>query len=69
METLLELIRYFIIAIDVSGGTRILYCIVRIMSSPNELNNYVKKIINVLIFLVLANTVLGTAIVIHNYFK
>lgn len=69
MNTLLDLIRYSIIACDLAAGTRLLYCLIRIMGNPDEAKTYTKKIINMLIFLVFANTALVTMTLVENYFS
>jgi hypothetical protein len=68
MNNLKEIIVFLIIAINAGGAFRISYCLIRINGSPDELGSYMKKIINVLIFLVLANLSLSIMLLIRNYF-
>ena len=68
MNTLLDLIRFVIILCDLAAGTRCLYCLIRIIGDPDEAKAYGKKILNMLIFLILANTALALMSLIENYF-
>ncbi len=69
MNTLLDLIRYLIIICDLAAGTRFLYCLIRIIGDPDEAKTYSKKIINMMIFLVFANTALVTMTLVEHYFS
>lgn len=69
MENLKELTLYLIILINAGGGARLLYCLIRVMGSPDELGSYLKKMSNVLIFLVLANSSVALMFVIRSYFN
>lgn len=69
MSTLLDLIDYFIILCDVAAAARILYCFIRMSAEPDEAKSYTRKIINIFIFLVLANTALATMLMVKKYVK
>lgn len=69
MENLKELTLYIIILINAGGGARILYCLIRTMGAPDELNSYLKKINNVLIFLLLANSASALMLLTRSYFN
>jgi hypothetical protein len=69
MSTLLEIISYFIVLCDAGGASRILYCLIRAQAEPDEFPSYLKKIIHVLIFLVIANVCLSLNLLVQSYFK
>jgi hypothetical protein len=68
MITLVDLIQYLITLCNVAAGARILYCLVRMKADQDEAPTYIKRIIHVLMFLVLANTALGTMVFIRTYY-
>lgn len=68
MDTLLDVIDFFIILCDVAAALRIGYCIIRIMSNPDDTGSYIKKIINMLIFLIMANTCFVSLVLVQDYF-
>ncbi|BCN29527.1 hypothetical protein [Anaeromicropila herbilytica] len=68
MTTLKEIINYIVLLCDVGAGARILYCFLQIHSNPDEEKSYLKKIRNVVIFLILANSALALKELITRYF-
>lgn len=68
MDTIKDIINYLIIICDSAGALRLLYCIIRIMGSPDEAKSYEKKMINLIIFLIIANSLYGVTTVIKSYF-
>jgi hypothetical protein len=68
MDTLIEIINFFILLCDAVAGVRLLYCLIRCISDPDEVSSYLKKIVNMLIFLVLANTCLASLVLVQGYF-
>lgn len=67
METLKQLISYLIILIDAGAGARFIYCFIRIAFNPDEADSYKKKMVNLGIFLVLANCALVLSEVVKKY--
>lgn len=68
MQTIIDLISFLIILCDIAAGTRILYCLIRIKSEPDEASSYGKKISNIMIFLILANVSMVLMQVVKSYF-
>lgn len=68
METIKDIINYLIIICDSAGALRLLYCLLRIMGSPDEAKAYEKKMINLTIFLIIANSLYGVTTIIKGYF-
>ena len=67
MDTLKQLINYFLVLIDVGAVARILYCFIRTMINPDEGASYFKKGKNLIIFMALANAALGITFLVQKY--
>lgn len=68
MKTLLEIINYLVVLIDIGAGSRIIYCLIMINSEPDDIKTYTKKIKNLIIFVILANTALSFKIMLERYY-
>lgn len=62
------LIQFVLVLINVSGGVRIINCIIKIMNSADE-EEMKRKIINTAYFMILANSIWSLKSVIEYYFK
>lgn len=69
MNTLMSLINVLIATISIGGVTRIIMCCIHMMaSSDGEQETYKRRIKHLLLFIVLANTILILANVFLKYY-
>lgn len=67
METIQDLINLLLILIPAGGAVRIILCLIY-MSSEEDTKSYKKRIRNVLVFTVLAESVTGIISLVASYF-
>lgn len=68
MDKLNELANIFIILIRAGAGVRISFCFIKMISNENEGQVYKKRIINTLIFFILAELIWKMRDLIKYYF-
>lgn len=67
-DTIQGLITAFLVIIPVGGATRILMCAVIMMLDGDTVQSYKGRIKNVLVFIVLAESIMGVVALAHHYF-
>lgn len=63
-----DLINYFLIIIPLAGAVRIIYCLILISADNDEEKSYRIRIRNLIIFIILAECIIGTFMVLTSYF-
>jgi len=69
MNTINELINALKLLIGVGVGTRVIFCLIKMMYSEDEKSHYKRKIINIIIFGVIAEVSLVIKDVIMFYYE
>lgn len=68
MEQVLSLISWLLVVLPVAAAARIVYCLCCIPTDGDNESSYKKRIRNTLIFVVLAETVMGLLRVVAAYY-
>lgn len=69
METLNTLIRVLRVMIIPPGVTlRVIYCLIKMMYSEDEISVYKKRIVNIIIFGIVAEVIISLKDIIRGYF-
>ncbi len=69
MDTINSLISVLKLLIGIGVGMRVIFCLIKMMCSEDEKNHYKKKMINIIIFGVVAEVCLVIKDVIMYYFE
>ena len=68
MDTILEIRTWLLVIIPVGVAARIILCLIYTAFNSDEASSYKKKIVHALIFLAVAESIVGLSDTIINYF-
>lgn len=63
-----QLLHVLMILLPIGAGVRVAICLIQINSDPEQEATYRRRIRNVLIFFILAQTLLGLLAIVEDYF-
>lgn len=63
-----QLLHVLMILLPIGTGVRVAICLIQINSDPEQEATYRRRIRNVLIFFILAQTLLGLLAIVEDYF-
>ncbi len=69
MQTLDELIKLLKMIVPIGVTFRVIFCFIKMMYSEDERNSYKKKIINIIVFGVIAELILNIKDLIMFYYQ
>lgn len=69
MQQVSQLITALLILLPLAAAARIVYCLIAINTDNSDDGSYKRRIKNILIFLILAESILGLVKVISSYFS
>ena len=68
METIEEIIEVLLLLVDAGGVMRGIFCFIRMNADQDNAKSYQNKIINMVIFLIIANSLYALVEVIKQYY-
>lgn len=67
-QTMRQLMQALQMLVPIGVGARVIYCLCQIPLDEEQAQTYKRRIRNALVFLVLAETLLGLAAIVEDYF-